>query len=155
TVFTAAISQAPWTLPSLASLFTGLTPSRHGAGRSTNPLDLLARTPIDDDVPLLTEALRDAGYTTYAIVTNPFLSRRFGFGRGFDGFDNLTMQSEAALTFRDTLFLRVFEAVAPRTLARDGGAGVTERARAWLATHRETKFFLWLHYLDVHAPYGR
>jgi arylsulfatase A-like enzyme len=61
---------APWTYPSVVSLFSGLYPHQHGAN-ANQAGDLL--TTIDDAVPLLPRTLRAAGYHTAAFVTNPFL----------------------------------------------------------------------------------
>lgn len=153
-VFTSAISQSSWTLPAVASLMTGLNPSGHGAGCSTNAFDLLARTPIATEVPVLADGLRRCGYLTQAIVTNPYLSMSYGFGRGFDRFDNITMESEAGLILRDSWAGRIVVWLWPRLRAGDIGETVTDRAERWLARHRDERFFLWLHYIDPHAPYG-
>ncbi len=66
-----------WTRPSVATLFTGLYPCVHGVVHEGG--DSLAEWPV-----LLPELLRDAGYATYCISTNPNVSEEFGFDRGFD-----------------------------------------------------------------------
>jgi len=87
-VFEAAISQAPWTRPSVASLLTGRYPSVHGAGQT-----MVARGRLQDpmhgvrrSVPLLAERLQAAHFTTQAFLSNSHLRAEFGFGRGFDSF---------------------------------------------------------------------
>jgi arylsulfatase A-like enzyme len=77
-LFENGFSPTAWTLPGHASMFTGLTPRRHGATR--------VKTAIREDVPLLTEILAQAGYATAAVVNAPFLQAKFGFSRGFDAF---------------------------------------------------------------------
>ena len=80
-VFTRATAPSSWTKPSVASLFTGLYPSRHGAlgSRGDRPeLRDLAAEPW-----CLAEALRDAGRRTAGFVNNPHLDAARGFGRGF------------------------------------------------------------------------
>jgi len=78
TLFENAFSPTAWTLPGHASMFSGLTPRRHGAR--------LATQAIRDDVPLLAEILKEQGYGTAAIVNAPFMQAKFGFDRGFERF---------------------------------------------------------------------
>jgi arylsulfatase A-like enzyme len=61
---------APWTYPSVISLFSGLYPQQHGANANQEGTLL---TTIDAGVPLLPRTLSAAGYHTAAFVTNPFL----------------------------------------------------------------------------------
>src|SRR5262249_731103 len=80
----------PWTLPAVGSLMTGLYPRHHGAGAVTNRRDPLGRSALPEGSWTLAGALRARGYRTHAIVTNPYLALRYGLGRGFDGYENLT-----------------------------------------------------------------
>ena len=70
-LFEQAISAAPWTLPAAMSLMTGRLPSSH---RVEN--DGMKLRP---SVPLLAETLRNAGYSTSAVVSHLYVSRPFGF----------------------------------------------------------------------------
>lgn len=63
-------SVAPWTYPSVISLFSGLYPQQHGANSNASG-DRLST--ISPDVPLLPRTLRAAGYHTAGFVANPFL----------------------------------------------------------------------------------
>jgi arylsulfatase A-like enzyme len=79
------IAPAPWTLPSHASLFTGMYPSEHGAHetRKVKALDierikLRRRTFVSD--------LKALGYSTYAISANPYVHPIYGFDE-FDSFE--------------------------------------------------------------------
>ncbi len=77
--FRNALSPTSWTKPAVASLFTGLSPSRHGA---TNPFAALPPS-----TPVLAQALRGAGWRTAAFVDNRLISLpEFRFDRGFDAF---------------------------------------------------------------------
>ncbi len=78
--FTRAYSTAPETLPSHASMFTGLYPAAHTVHEN-------ART-LPPDIPLATERLKQIGFRTEAIVSSFALSRRFGLARGFDAYDD-------------------------------------------------------------------
>ncbi len=76
--FTQAISQAPWTKPSTATLMTGRTPGQHGATGRYSALPWERRT--------LAEAFAVAGYRTYAFSSNPNVSTPFQFDQGFQEF---------------------------------------------------------------------
>ncbi len=81
TVFTRAIAPAQWTIPSHASLFTGLYPSEH---QLTQGNGLLSGA-----YPTLAEILRGAGYETVAFCNNPLVGALdHGLQRGFDHFYN-------------------------------------------------------------------
>lgn len=152
-VFEQAISPAPWTLPAMASLVTGLTPREHGGGWPIHGRDPLARTPIREAAPTLAERLRDSGYRTQGFVTNPFLTARYGFQRGFDGFHNLSLTAEAVESSAGVTAVRLALSLAPGLAPSARGDAVTAAAVEWLADHHDERFFLWLHYLDPHAPY--
>jgi arylsulfatase A-like enzyme len=77
-VFEHVYAPAAWTLPSHASMMTGLVPGRHGAVGGDRG--------IRDDVAVLAELLAAAGYRTDAVVNGPFVKAKFGFGRGFDSY---------------------------------------------------------------------
>lgn len=76
TVFEHARTTAPWTLPSHASMFTGLYPSRHGAGVTSGHLE--------SGIPTLAGRLRSRYYLSAGFVAGPLTSYLFGIGRGFD-----------------------------------------------------------------------
>lgn len=75
-LFEDAWAQAPWTRPTVASIFTGLHPSTHGAGGFDRALGRGFTT--------LPEYFRKGGYRTGAVVSNHVVSQRFGFAQGFD-----------------------------------------------------------------------
>jgi arylsulfatase A-like enzyme len=69
---------SPWTLPSHASLLTGLYPRRHGLESHAFQLPAAVHT--------LAEILAPRGFTTAAIVNSHNLSEKFGLQRGFGHF---------------------------------------------------------------------
>lgn len=75
TVFEHAWATAPWTLPTHASMFTGLYPSHHGAGVTLDELPESADT--------MAEHLRRVGYTTVGLAGGAIASSRFGLAQGF------------------------------------------------------------------------
>ena len=78
TRFSQAGASAPWTTPSVMTLFTGLTPGTHH-------VDLNDRA-LDAAVPTLAERFQEAGYRTAAVMPALTLADHFGFDRGFDDF---------------------------------------------------------------------
>ncbi len=75
-VFSRAYSPSHWTLPSHASLFTGLPPTDNGA----HPPNMKLR----EDVRTIAEVFRERNYFTACLTCNPILSDSFGLTRGFD-----------------------------------------------------------------------
>jgi arylsulfatase A-like enzyme len=75
--FPRAVSVAPWTLPSHASLFTGLYPWEHGChGKASLTLDpRIARLP---------QMLRSMGYRSLSLSANPIIGPFYGLVDGFD-----------------------------------------------------------------------
>lgn len=81
TLFRFAIAPAQWSIPSHASLFTGVYPSIHDTTQSNSILP--------EGLPTLAERLRDAGYYTAAFCNNPLVGViNNGLRRGFDSFLN-------------------------------------------------------------------
>lgn len=76
--FHRAWAPAAWTLPSQASMFTGLQPVQHGA-RSTFDV-------VSGELLTLAEGLRAHGYRTVAVTDSGYVSRNFGFDQGFELF---------------------------------------------------------------------
>jgi uncharacterized sulfatase len=81
TLFEQAISPAQWTIPSHASLFTGLYPTAHGVTQSSQSLPA--------GQPHLVQILRRLGYHTIGFCNNPLVGvLNNGFKRGFQTFYN-------------------------------------------------------------------
>ncbi len=128
--FAVAISPAPLTLPTHATLLTGLDPPRHGVHHN-------GTFRLEQDLPTLAERLRDQGLATAAFVSAYVLDRDFGLARGFDRYDD-RMSAERP------------EGEASFVAERRADATV-DAALAWLAAAPE-RFFLWVHLYDPHAP---
>lgn len=77
-----AIAASSWTVPSMASVFTGLQPWLHGNwhGRATV---------LSDELLTLPEALKEQGFRTTAFRSNHWLKASFGYAQGFDSFGAL------------------------------------------------------------------
>ena len=125
TRFAHARSSAPWTLPSFATMFTGRTPTRHGAGGTGEVRNIATDPPrtMATGIPTLAETLKGAGYRTHAVTSNPYL--RFGPVRGFD--DPIVKAARAD---------------------RIGAL-----ARQWIGRAADDEpWFLWVHFNDPHEP---
>jgi arylsulfatase A-like enzyme/Flp pilus assembly protein TadD len=132
-VFTEARSSAPVTLPSHASILTGLFPP--GTGVRNNGVDSLP--PL---LPFLPELLRRAGRRTGAFVSSYVLDRRGGLDRGFEVYDDR--------------FLHPRRASPSRPVDRIGSETVA-RAASWLRSiDPADPFFLWVHLYDPHSDYS-
>ena len=141
-VFEQMRAVAPWTYPSVISLFTGLYPQQHGAdGHATQAR--LAH--FDPELPLLQTRLRTAGYVTAAFVANPFLLDWNAFHLGFDSFDGSFVRSQGNQQFKIPVFAR------PTTMYANSVN------RAVLAHFAERPLtdpeFTYVHYIDVHGPW--
>jgi arylsulfatase A-like enzyme/Tfp pilus assembly protein PilF len=126
--FTAAVSQVPLTLPSHATILTGLHPARH-AVRTNDGFRL------PPGVPTLAESLKAAGYLTAAFIGGyPLRGSTSGLARGFDHYDDAFL-------------------AAPGVTERRADA-VIRPAIAWIEAHRSSPFFAWIHLFDPHSPYA-
>src|SRR3954468_12356534 len=93
-VYTQAYATVPETLPSHASIMTGLYPAGHGIHENARYLP--------STYPVIAERLRERGYRTAAFVSSFVLSRRFGLARGFDVYDDDAPAGRAERSARET-----------------------------------------------------
>lgn len=78
--FETAIPGGSWTQPAVMTLFTSLPADEH--------MRVLPNKPHNPAATTLAEALRNAGYATIGITANTMTNRRYGYGRGFDEWDD-------------------------------------------------------------------
>ena len=86
-VFDEALASVPLTLPSHATIFTGLEPPRHGVHDNGTYV-------VPAELETLATLLKAAGYETGAFVGAYVLDRRFGLARGFDHYDDRIVRNE-------------------------------------------------------------
>lgn len=135
-----------WTAPTTASILSGLYPSRHGL--------LSYRDRIRDDVVSLAGFLRQAGYATAGFSANPVLSPRYGFGSGFDLWEENLLEVGLRRHLRSPLGATLSWAgllPPPENFVRAGD--LFGHALDWLDRPREKPFFLYLQIMDAHDPY--
>jgi arylsulfatase A-like enzyme len=123
-VFEDVTSAAPWTLPSHASLFTGMYPSHHGLASS--------EAKLSGSIATLATELAANGFATAAVVNSNYLSPTFGLERGFQR----------------------YRYVAEQVSQREPSRAVTEQALAWAKELAGQRWFLFVHYYDVHSDYA-
>jgi arylsulfatase A-like enzyme len=78
-LFEKAISQSSWTLPSHASMLTGLYPIEHGC-------NAVQGVTLSPKVNTIAEYLSNSGYRTMAVTSTLLVSRAYGLGQGFERF---------------------------------------------------------------------
>ena len=140
TVFEDAYTPTPTTGPSHSTLFTSGYPAAHGVLKNGYAMLAERRT--------LAEVLRGAGWQTGAVVSAFPLAARFGYGRGFEHFDDEFPVETASSPWNEWEGFRLRGGFDRR------GDATTDRALAWLArTSPARPWFLWVHYFDPHAPY--
>ena len=125
-----AVSTTSWTLPSHASMLTGLYPQMHAVRTG--------RQRISSEAVLLSERLQANGFSTYGLVSGPYLGSKFGFAQGFDIYDDKTIHYRNVTSSHQgvtspKLHRRLIEIL-------DG-------------LDPQNPFFLFVHYWDVHYDY--
>ncbi len=134
-----ATCQAPYTLPSHATLFTGQFPSVHRVVTSGRMISA-ARSSA------LAELLAQGGLATQAFTGGGFLAPDFGLDQGFDAFASLDPLRDPASSHFDALAQELGPQGERTRIERYGFEGVLR----WLETHRAERFFLFLHTYAVH-----
>jgi arylsulfatase A-like enzyme len=141
-MFRKAIAPAPWTLPAVSSIMTGLSPLVHTAIRR--------RSKLPTELTTLAEHMRDAGYHTAGLGFNPFLTREYNMSQGFSEY-YFPIKSGRSNSLGGWILQRLLPDLLPST---ENPQRLTDMATAWLGKSGGAPFFLWLHYFDPHEPYS-
>ncbi len=128
--FSNAWANAPWTLPSHGSIFTGLLPSEHGSTGHHYRLD--------GESPTIAELLGRDGYETATFFSNPWLTNRLsGLMRGFQTQYAIGGKTNAIPSGPD-----------------QGGRATVRNISRWLeGRSRKRPFFIFVNFLESHLPY--
>ncbi len=126
-VFDRTWASSSWTVPTHATMFTGLLPQRHRA--DTDGANLL-----EDRQTTLAEILTDAQFATGAWSNNPFVSAGFGFPQGFGTFVAL---------FRE------------RNVPKPAARATHDLALAWIRKQEKAgrRWFAFVNDMEPHAPF--
>jgi len=129
--FSRVVSPVPLTLPSHATMLTGLIPPAHGIHKNESYRLAEAHN-------TLAEILKTEGYATAAFVSSFILDAQFGLAQGFDVYDDDFRVSAGRLTFSERR-----------------GQETARLAIDWLdARERDEPFFLFVHFYDPHTAYN-
>jgi len=127
-----AYAPAPWTVPSHATLFTGLDPEQHGTG-------LYGQMVLPDELETLAERLGAVGYRTASFSENSLIDEAFGMHQGFE---HARTRSVGRDTKDEWLRRPGFELERVVREWRDGVGG-------------DDPLFVFVNLYDAHAPYTR
>ncbi len=135
-VFKHAFSASSWTTPATASIFTSLYPFQHGVlmcllaikrAKRIDPNIIINRIP--EKIITISEILKKNGYSTYGISDNLNIGALEGFTQGFDKFE---------------------------TYGYKKAPFITEKILQWKKEIlKQNKYFLFIQFMDPHAPYHR
>lgn len=144
-VFSNTYAAAVQTLPSHASLLTGLYPITLNVVSNGQRVEAEAGT--------LGEILQAAGYRTGAIVATAPLMEVFGLSQGFDTYDDDF--EESLLTRSVKSIFRLFSANRVNIRSTRPANRVVALSQQWLrkAAASGRPFFLWVHFIEPHSPY--
>ncbi len=126
TTFDRAYSHSPWTMPSIASILTGLEPRDHGITRWQDPLE--------QHLVTLAEQLQQHGYRTNASVSHYILKPDYHYDQGFETYHTGALELGSP-----------HESVTSPTITHMGIKFTLER--------KPEPWFVMLHYFDPHATY--
>ncbi|MDH4130939.1 MAG: sulfatase-like hydrolase/transferase [Gemmatimonadota bacterium] len=149
--FTRAMSTAPWTLPSHASLMTG---------RQAHELSADWMVPLDTLDTTLAEALAARGWLPAGFVANTdYASAEVGLARGFIHYEDYTLSPGQIA--RSSSLARAIARVRPLrrligtedNLGRKTAPDISQAFLSWVDRGHSRPFFAFLNYYDAHRPY--
>ncbi|NIM90944.1 MAG: sulfatase-like hydrolase/transferase [Candidatus Aminicenantes bacterium] len=131
-LFEQCTASSPLTLPSHASIMTGLYPTFHGVRVNGN-------TALSETHLTLAELFSQQGYQCGAFIGAFVLDGRWGLKQGFHHYD-------------DQFDLKKYKQLDLGLVQRPGNE-VVDAALSWLETQKENPFLAWVHLYDPHTPY--
>ena len=148
-LFENALSSSSWTLPSDASILTGLLPHQHGANWAT---------PIAPSIRTLADDLEVLGYETAGFNANLVYGEAgWGIGKGFEVYedDSSSLRHNLAVTLAGRLLVQpLYERLAhPNSFDRRSAREVNKDIYRWFGRRSGRPFFLFVNYFDTHYPY--
>ncbi|MFC2165494.1 sulfatase [Acidobacteriota bacterium] len=156
-VFENAISASPWTLPSHASMFTGLPAYIHNAVYSSSD-EFKSANILSNEFTTLAEILRQSGYATGASISNfGYVGRWTGLSQGFDYY--WCAAERGASTLVNILAMKLNIKNHKRFLWQTGINPINDAKRIntmalkWAKKQQKKnkRFFLFLNYMETHG----
>ena len=157
-IFSKAMSNGPGTPSSFCSLFSSAPPLMHdGYEKLGNKREVLA------------EILNQNGFLTAGFHSNAYLSRYFGYQRGFDYFFDSIFEDSAnhaqnqikkyldkskKMLRRSNTVVKLYQLLKDVNVPYVKAEVLNKLIFPWLEKNKGQKCFLWTHYLDVHIPYN-
>jgi arylsulfatase A-like enzyme/tetratricopeptide (TPR) repeat protein len=131
-LFEQCASASPLTLPSHATIMTGMYPTYHGVRVNGN-------TAVGEAQTTLAEVFSGRGYDTGAFIAAFVLDGRWGLNQGFKHYD-------------DSFDLKKYKQLDLGAVQKPGNE-VMDEALTWLEQEKDKPFFAWIHLYDPHTPY--
>ncbi len=159
-VFPNAFSHAGRTPNSFPAILSSTYATMYGGGEALSP-----------STPLVSEVLDGAGYSTAGFHSNPYLTEKYGYERGYDHYFDSIEENSGTARVRQFVKDRfdsdgvVYQSLYRAFKIAEGWAGVevgspfvdaatlTDKAVEWIDETPEPPQYLWVHYMDVHHPY--
>lgn len=159
-----AVAQAPWTLPSHASMFTGQYPWEHGITQSKTVMDKNQKTFIQE--------FSEAGYETAAITPNVWITPHKGTTKDFDKVENFLGKKDNKVTAKiSRQITKVFDGLSQdrkkkaekyidrlfKYFSVDDSCKSEEtvqEAEKYLKEVGDEDFFLYINLMEPHEPYN-
>ncbi len=157
TLYRNAIAPAAFTLPSHASMFTGLYPSRHGAHYSPGAP---SGRPLTPEVQTLAEVLSEKGYFTAGVTADfAYLGTWTGLNQGYRHYEDwgtipfldpnlpFCLYNVVRPVYHRLTPARLWQRVRQANDVNRSVLGLLDRAHSY-----ESPFFLFINYMDAHSP---
>jgi len=154
TVFENAFAVAPWTPPSFKSMF-----------QSVYPTMLQGYMKLSNKIPTFVEVLSQNGYYTVGISQTPWLSRFFGYNRGFKLFRDFDIHNSMYLKIMKKIYhgfvnkypkLWALYYLLSRYFISGCDTNVNKLVYKYLDVYQKEgekrPLFLWIHYMSLHDP---
>lgn len=145
-LFENAFTTSNWTVPTHASMFTGMYPITHGTGENHRWLD--------DKFYTLAEVLKSYGYNTFGYSNSPFICDETNLIQGFNTFITTSWGKDTG-ALENFLMLNSIKQFFMKD--KDTGAFKTNKVVSkWItdSLRAKTPFFIFINYMETHSPHG-
>ncbi|MFT7464148.1 MAG: arylsulfatase A-like enzyme [Pseudohongiellaceae bacterium] len=138
-VFDEALSVSAYTLPSHATMLSGLHPLGHGVVHPGNALD-------SESLPLIAKVLQQRGWATGAFTGGGYLSADFGFAAGFSSYGQTDPLRGLIAHDRELLYKRFGGQAALDAVDSQNW----DAALSWIRARQQLPFFVFLQTFAIH-----